>query len=317
MRVTKYMAQLGLCSRRQAESWISRGIVKIDGAMVTEPFQRVAENATVTVDGHRFRPTREDRRTRIWLYHKPRGVLTANKDASGRQSTGALLRGKKLARLDLPPHLIPIGRLDLNSEGLLMFTNNGGCAAALEHPSGGVPREYLVRMHVAGAMASFPDKAGSHQQLGLRKELVDRLLKGIRVDGMQYGSIAIRPASTVPRPLPSRGHRERRNSTASETAPKGKTTASESEPTNQWYHVTLKEGKNRELRKVFGHLQMPLSRVKRVAFGPIQLGSLPRGEIVEAKPWQVKKLLALTQTKPTVESSPEVTALCGTVQAIP
>ena len=132
------------------------------------------------------------------MLHKPRGMLTANIDREKRRNTTVgLLHNKKWEHMELPPHLVAVGRLDFNSEGLLLFTNNGGCAASLERPSSAVTRDYLIRMHVAGMLAGGATQRG----LKLQDNLVRRLKKGIRVDGVQYGPIILRTAETVPRPL--------------------------------------------------------------------------------------------------------------------
>jgi 23S rRNA pseudouridine2605 synthase len=156
------IARAGLASRREAEQWIAAGRVAINGAKITSPAVNVGAGDRVSVDGKDL-PARE--RTRLFLYHKPRGLLTTNADARGRPTIyGAL--PKHL------PRLVSIGRLDLNTEGLLLLTNDGGLARMLELPETGWLRRYRVRAH------------GSVTQAAL-----DGLRSGITVDGIRYGSI--------------------------------------------------------------------------------------------------------------------------------
>jgi len=304
MRLTKYLARLGLCSRRQAEGWIKQGVVEVDSQRVTKPGRVLTEGAQVRVHGHRLVPTREERRTRVWLLHKPRGVLTARVDTleKSRQTLTQLLQGRQFARLRLPPHVVPVGRLDYQSEGLLLLTNNGSLARALEHPTTGIPREYLVRMHSGGFLLPHDTPPAQwHQQAS-----VQRLAAGICVDGVSYGCISIVPAQSnesIPRPIRARARHDGshpRDGGASPTSamPIGSLRKLDDDdakrgPANRWYQVELKEGKHRALRRVFAHLGMPVSRVKRISYGPLKLGSLQRGDAIEARPRDVKRLLAL------------------------
>jgi 23S rRNA pseudouridine2605 synthase len=156
------MARAGLASRREAEQWIAAGRVAVNGAVIASPAVNVSPRDRVSVDGKPL-PARE--RTRLFLYHKPRGLLTTNADERGRATIfGAL--PKHL------PRLVSVGRLDLNTEGLLLLTNDGGLARVLELPSTGWLRRYRVRAH------------GSVTQ-----DALDRLRAGITVEGVRYGPI--------------------------------------------------------------------------------------------------------------------------------
>ena len=161
-RVAKAIARAGLASRRAAEAWIAAGRVAINGTTIASPAVNVGATDRVSVDGKPL-PARE--RTRLFLYHKPRGLLTTNADARGRPTIFAALP-KHL------PRVVSVGRLDLNSEGLLLLTNDGGLARVLELPSTGWLRRYRVRAH------------GS-----ITQEALDRLRSGITVGGIRYGSI--------------------------------------------------------------------------------------------------------------------------------
>jgi 23S rRNA pseudouridine2605 synthase len=161
-RIAKAVARAGLASRRDAEEWILQGRVTVNGRVINSPALDVTVNDVVTVDGKPL-PPRE--RTRLFLYHKPRGLMTTHADPEGRPTVFD----------NLPeglPRLISIGRLDFNTEGLLLLTNDGGLARALELPETGWLRRYRVRAHGEVTQAQL-----------------DELKKGIEVDGVKYGAI--------------------------------------------------------------------------------------------------------------------------------
>jgi 23S rRNA pseudouridine2605 synthase len=161
-RIAKVMARAGLASRREAEAWIAAGRVSVNGTAITSPALNVSAKDRIAVDGKPL-PTRE--RTRLFLYHKPRGLVTTHADPQGRPTIfGAL--PKEL------PRLISIGRLDLNTEGLLLLTNDGGLARVLELPETGWLRRYRVRAN------------GTITQAAL-----DALRDGVTVEGIRYGAI--------------------------------------------------------------------------------------------------------------------------------
>jgi 23S rRNA pseudouridine2605 synthase len=161
-RIARVIARAGLCSRREAETWISAGRVSVNGKVITSPALDVRSSDRIAVDGE---PLPQRQRTRLFLYHKPRGLVTTNVDPEGRPTIfGALPKNL--------PRLVTVGRLDINSEGLLLLTNDGGLARVLELPQTAWLRRYRVRAH--GEIA--PDRLA-----GLRD--------GITVDGVRYGSI--------------------------------------------------------------------------------------------------------------------------------
>lgn len=221
-RIAKRMARAGVCSRREAEAWIAEGRVKVDGKVITSPALNVTDANIVHVDG---KPLAAKQATRIWLYHKPKGQMTTHKDPEGRPTVFDALP-KELGRV------ISIGRLDFNSEGLLLLTNDGELARHLELPSTGWTRRYRVRVF------------GTPEAAALAK-----LAKGMTVDGVHYGPIEAK--------------------------------VEQGEKSNAWLAVSLQEGKNRELRKVFEAIGHKVSRLIRIAYGPFQLGKLPDGEVKE------------------------------------
>ena len=161
-RIAKVVSRAGLASRRDAEEWIVQGRVTVNGRIINSPALDVTENDVITVDGKPL-PPRE--RTRLFLYHKPRGLMTTHADPEGRPTVFD----------NLPeglPRLISIGRLDFNTEGLLLLTNDGGLARALELPETGWLRRYRVRAHGEVTQAQL-----------------DELKRGIEVDGVKYGPI--------------------------------------------------------------------------------------------------------------------------------
>jgi 23S rRNA pseudouridine2605 synthase len=223
-RIAKVIARAGLASRRQAEVWIEGGRVTVNGQVIASPALNVTAKDVVAVDGQPL-PPRE--RTRLFLYHKPRGLVTTHADPAGRPTIFAALPP------DLP-RLISVGRLDIDTEGLLLLTNDGGLARILELPATGWLRRYRVRAHGQ-----------------VRQDQLDRLRGGITIDGMRYGPID----AALDRVQGS----------------------------NLWLTFAIREGKNREVKSVLGHLGLAVNRLIRVSFGPFQLGELPAGAIEEVR----------------------------------
>lgn len=221
-RIAKVMARAGLASRRQAEAWIAEGRVSVNGAVISSPALNVTAADRIVVDGTPM-PRRE--RTRLFLYNKPRGLVTTHSDPEGRPTIFTALP-KNL------PRLISIGRLDINTEGLLLLTNDGGLARVLELPATAWLRRYRVRAN------------GSVTQ-----EQLDKLRAGITVEGVRYGPI--------------------------------EATLDRAQGANCWLTFAIREGKNREVRKVLETLGLKVNRLIRVAFGPFQLGELAEWAVKE------------------------------------
>jgi 23S rRNA pseudouridine2605 synthase len=136
MRIAKAMAHAGVCSRRDAEKMILEGKVAVNGTVIDTPALKVSDADTITVDGVALS---KPEFPRLWLFHKPTGVITTHKDPQGRPTVFSLLPASL-------KHIVSVGRLDLNSEGLLLLTNNGGLAHHLESPETGWKRKYRVRV---------------------------------------------------------------------------------------------------------------------------------------------------------------------------
>ena len=231
-RIAKALAHIGVASRREAERLIEAGRISVNGQVLDSPAFKVGPGDEIALDGQSVgaRPP-----TRLWRYHKPAGLLTTHKDPEGRETVFDALP-EEMGRV------ISVGRLDLNSEGLLLITNDGELARVLELPATGWTRRYRVR-----AYGNADDAA------------LASLKNGATVDGVVYG-----PMEVVV---------DRRTGA------------------NVWLTIGLKEGKNREVRKVLGHVGLTVNRLMRIAYGPFQLGGLKKGEAEEVRPAVLREQL--------------------------
>jgi 23S rRNA pseudouridine2605 synthase len=233
-RIAKVMARAGMCSRRDAERWILDGRVRVNGKVLTTPAFTVGPGDTIVVDG---KPLPALEAPRLFLYHKPSGLVTTTRDERNRPTIFA----------NFPPGLprvVSVGRLDLSSEGLLLLTNDGGLARYLELPANAWQRRYRVRVHGT-----------------VKSHALSKLAQGITIEGVNYGPIEA----------------------VLERAQTG---------ANVWLAVTLREGKNREIRKVLAHLQLRVNRLIRTAYGPFQLSDLPPGSVKEVPPKTLEEQVA-------------------------
>lgn len=233
-RIAKLLARAGVASRREVERMIGDGRIAIDGIILDTPATIIPDLRGVTVDG---KPVAKPQPARLFAFHKPTGLITAERDPKGRPTIYNALRNS------LPkdtPRLMPVGRLDLNTEGLLLLTNDGGLKRAMELPSSGIPRTYRAR--------TFGE---------ISQPQLEALMDGISIDGINYGSID--------------ANLERRTGR------------------NQWVEMTITEGKNREIRRVLEYLGLQVSRLIRTAYGPFELGDLPRGAAAEVRPADLER----------------------------
>jgi 23S rRNA pseudouridine2605 synthase len=224
MRIAKAMAHAGLCSRRDAEAWIAAGRVLVNGKVLTTPAHIISPDDKIVVDGE---PLPAPQAPRLWRYNKPRGLVTSHKDPQGRRTVFDAL----------PPNLprvVSVGRLDINTEGLLLLTTDGALARHLELPSTGWLRRYRVRAH---------GRVSEQALHGLRA--------GVTINGVRYG------------PVDARIDRE--------------------QGSNVWLTLSLREGKNREAKRLAEHLGLTVNRLIRLSFGPFALGDLAEGDIEEVK----------------------------------
>jgi 23S rRNA pseudouridine2605 synthase len=221
-RIAKVMARAGLCSRRDAERWIAEGRVRVDGAILTSPALTVTPASDIEVDGKKLAKPAP---SRLWRYHKPAGLVTTHRDEKERPTIFDKLPPGM-------PRVVSIGRLDLNSEGLLLLTNDGALARRLELPVTGWLRRYKVRVHGI-----------------VEADRLMHLAKGVTIDGTAYGPIAAK--------------------------------LERQQGSNAWLEMGLREGRNREVRRVIEHLGYAVTRLIRLSYGPFQLGLLERGAVEE------------------------------------
>ncbi len=224
MRIAKALARAGLCSRREAETWIAEGRISVNGKVISSPALNVGPRDKIVVDGEPL-PVAEP--ARLWRFHKPRGLVTTHKDPEGRPTVFETLPKDM-------PRVISIGRLDFNTEGLLLLTNDGELARHLELPATGWLRRYRVR--------AFGD---------VTQEQLNALKDGIEIEGVRYGPI--------------------------------EATLDQKQGSNVWLTIGLREGKNREVRKILGSLNLTVNRLIRVSFGPFQLLDLEQGAVESVK----------------------------------
>lgn len=235
-RIAKRLARAGLCSRRDAERLILEGRVKVDGKVLTTPALNVTDANRIVVDGIAVEAAEE---TRLWRYHKTEGTITTTSDPQGRPTVFEKLPPEL-------PRVVSVGRLDFNTEGLLLLTNDGELARHLELPKNAWLRHYRVRVH------GRPDP----------RKLAE-LAKGVTISGVQYEPMKVEIEDEKRKPSD-------KDAKTSKTA-----------PANVWLGVTIREGKNREVRKAMEYAGLQVTRLIRVSFGPFQLGKLQRGAIEE------------------------------------
>ena len=224
-RIAKRMARAGLASRREAERMIAEGRVAVNGKTIDSPALNVTKSDSIIVDG---KPLAASEPVRVWRYHKPSGLVTSNADEKGRDTVFVKLPPDM-------PRVTSIGRLDLNSEGLLLLTNDGDLKRKLELPSTGWTRKYRVR-----ANGSIEDKA------------LAPLRAGVTVDGERFQPMTI--------------------------------DIDRVQGANIWLTVSIKEGKNREIRRALEFVGLKVNRLIRLSYGPFQLGELARGAVEEIRP---------------------------------
>lgn len=250
-KLQKVLARAGFGSRREIESWIAKGRIKVNGKVAVVG-DRVSDDDKIIVDGKKLAPQkkiREDRR--VILYNKPENEVSTRSDPEGRRTVFDRLPPLKHGRW------VSIGRLDVNTSGLMLFTTDGELANKLMHPSSQIEREYAVRV------------------LGdVTPEMVEEMHKGVIIDDhlcrftdiQHYGG----------------------------------------EGVNQWYHVVLMEGRNREVRKLWESQGVKVSRLKRVRFGPLFIpSSVVKGRFNELGKVEIEKLLKLVNKENERSAQPQ------------
>jgi len=248
-KLQKVLARAGVGSRREMERWIEAGRVSIDGSIATLG-DRVLPSQTIRVDGHILRHTDSAPRRRILVYNKPEGELCTRSDPNGRPTVFEQLPRIQRGRW------ITVGRLDYNTAGLLLVTNDGELANKLMHPSSEIEREYAVRVQ------------------GQVTDAMSRQLKqGVELEDGPARFTSIRDAG--------------------------------GEGSNHWYHVTLSEGRNREVRRMWDVVGARVSRLIRVRFGPVTLPrGLSKGRWEDLDDDTARQLLAAVGFEHTVQQTP-------------
>ena len=237
-RIAKRIARAGICSRRDAERLIEEGEVIVNGEVINSPALNVTAKDEIIVKGKKLAAPET---ARLWRYYKPRDLVVSAKDEKGRETIFDNLPENL-------PRVVSVGRLDIDSEGLLLLTNDGDLARHLELPATGWSRKYKVRV-----------------QGRVDEKQLETIRDGVTVDGVRYGPIEARLEI-------------QKNA-------------------NAWLIISIREGKNREVRRIMEHLGHRVSRLIRLSYGPFQLGRLDKGEIEEIRPSILKEQLGLADSK--------------------
>lgn len=248
-KLQKVLANAGYGSRREMETWIEQGRISVNGHVATLG-DRVEPDDQIRVDGNTVNRQQQKQVCRVLMYNKPEGELCSRKDPEGRPTV-----------FDRLPHIhngrwIAVGRLDINTSGLLLFTNDGELANRLMHPKHEVVREYAVR--VFGTV---------------EPGMIQRLKKGVKLEDGEARFLTVRP-----RP-------------------------GDDESLNSWFNVTLSEGRNREVRRLWESQGVQVSRLIRVNYGGLELKKrLPQGAWVELELEEVNQLRKSVSLAPETES---------------
>lgn len=247
IRLAKRIAESGAASRREAERLIEAGRVKVNGIIVTTPLFFVSSSDIISVDEKRICDKSEE--IKIWKFYKPNGVITSRRDIKGRPTVfdyfDKYFEKNKNEKNEKKDRLLYIGRLDLNSEGLLLFTNNGDLARKMELPKTALKRTYRVRIFG-----------------NLSCEDMDKIRKGnVVIEGIKYG-----PAEII--------EEKKRSDNAK----------------NKWFKISLKEGKNREIRKLMEYFGCYVNRLIRTDYGSFKLEGMLPGQIERIQKEEVEQL---------------------------
>ncbi|MDR3031054.1 MAG: rRNA pseudouridine synthase [Holosporales bacterium] len=227
IRLNRALSLLGICSRRDADKLIEAGEIQVNAVPIKQHGTKISETDVVFFSGKRYSLSQSSLSKKIWIYYKPKGLITTHKDERNRPTVFEDLKKK------IKERVISVGRLDLNSEGLLLVTNDNEFAKYAESPKTAWERRYKVRLF--GIPSDY---------------VISKIGKGIEIDKIKYGSVKIEIINE----------------------PKGK---------NCWVNCVLKEGKNREIRKLFSHFGIMVNRLIRYRYGPYELGSLAPYQIIK------------------------------------
>ncbi|WP_323732655.1 pseudouridine synthase [Candidatus Bandiella euplotis] len=222
IRISKALSACGASSRREAEKLIAHGLVKVNGVTINTPVFFVKDEDEISVAG---KVLSKNINVKLWKYFKPKGVITSHKDPLKRTTLFEILPSS-IGRV------ISVGRLDYNTEGLILLTNSGNLARTLELPSTKIERVYLCKAH-----GKMPTK------------MPEALAAGVTIDSIKYAPIFIE--------------------------------ITKQHNTKAWYKVTLSEGKNREIRRVFERFDLQVTRLIRTSYGKFSIGSMKERDLIE------------------------------------
>ena len=222
LRIAKFIAQSGVASRRQAEKMIIEKRVQVDGKIIESAALNIDKDSKVKVDGKEIF---KQNKLRVWSLFKPNGIIVTNTDSKKRKTIYDILPNNL-------KKIISIGRLDINSEGLILLTNSGEFSRYLELPVNNVERQYKVRVR---------------GNIDIKK--IKLIENGITINGVNYS--------------------------------KNKITIGKKTGVNSWLSITLREGKNREIRKLFSYIDLSVNRLIRISYGPFKLDDMKKGELRE------------------------------------
>ena len=237
-RIAKILSRRGICSRRDAEKLILQGKVTVNGTLISSPALNLKETDVITVNG---KTVGQEQQTKLWRYHKPLDLVTSTKDEKSRITVFETLP-------DHMPKVMSIGRLDINSEGLLLLTNDGQLKRNLELPSTGWVRKYRVR--VRGRPTD---------------EAVNPLKNGIKIGREHFKPMDIN--------------------------------IDKQQGANAWLSISIREGKNREIRRALEYVGFSVNRLIRIGYGPFRLLDLKPGEVVEVKKQVIKDQIGTLTNK--------------------
>lgn len=239
-RIAKVLSRAGVASRREAERMIAIGRVSVNGKVIGSPALNVTAADKIEVDG---KPVGAPEPPRLWLYHKPVGLVSTDADEKGRETIYDSLPEDM-------PRVMSIGRLDINSEGLLLLTNDGAVKRRLELPSTGWLRRYRVRVNGRPT-----------------DDTLEPLRRGVTVDGERFQPMTV--------------------------------SLDRQQGANAWLTVSLREGRNREIRRALGDVGLVVNRLIRISYGPFRLENLKPGEVEEVRRKIVRDQLGLPDEVPT------------------
>lgn len=225
IRIAKFIADCGVCSRREAERLIEERRISVNDKVLDTLGYKVLPTDEVRLDGRLLKKKEE---LRVWVFYKPKGCLTTTSDPKGRKTIYDYLPRRM-------PRVVTVGRLDYNTEGLLLLTNSGEYKRQLELPQNAVERVYIAKTY-----GRFD------------KEILAKIMPQCTVERIVYSFKSI----------------EVMNTSGLQT----------------WLRITLCEGKNREIRRVFEHFGLSVSQLKRISYGEYSLEDLEEGEVMECEP---------------------------------